>query len=95
MYFDAVEFGKRLRGLRKTAGMTQEELALKLGIEKQHISRMENGARACSIDLLIELSVVLHTSTDYMLMGKEPNKEFTKNQLLSVISQLSGIAQNM
>lgn len=95
MYFDAREFGKRLRGLRKLEGMTQEELAQKLNIEKQHVSRMENGARACSIDLLIELSVVLHTSTDYLLMGKELSKEQMKNELLSVISQLSGIAQRM
>ena len=95
MYFDAREFGKRLRGLRKLEGMTQEELAQKLNIEKQHISRMENGARACSIDLLIELSVVLHTSTDYLLMGKELNKEQMKNEMLSVIDQLAGIAQRM
>mgnify|MGYP003306851748 CR=1 FL=1 len=95
MYLNAEEFGKRLRGLRKLKGMTQEALARKLNIEKQHISRMENGVRLCSIDLLIDLAVVLNTSTDYLLMGKELNKEQTKNELLSVISQLSGIAQQM
>ena len=34
---------------------------------KQHVSRMENGERSCSIDLLIELSCILHVSTDYLL----------------------------
>lgn len=39
------------------AGITQEELAVRLGLaSKQHVSRMENGERSCSIDLLIELS---------------------------------------
>lgn len=70
MKFDAVEFGKRVRGLRTAEGMTQEKLAEKLGINKQHVCRMETGARACSLELLVELSVVLHTTTDYLLMGK-------------------------
>ena len=47
---------------------------------------MENGERSCSIDLLIELSCILHVSTDYLLMGSEPSKEEVKNDLLSIIS---------
>lgn len=43
MYFDPEAFGKRLRSLRKGQGMTQEELAMRVGSEKQHISRMETG----------------------------------------------------
>ena len=42
---------------------------------------MENGERSCSIDLLIELSCILHVSTDYLLMGSEPSKEEVKNDL--------------
>ena len=53
---------------------------------------MENGERSCSIDLLIELSCILHVSTDYLLMGSEPSKEEVKNDLLSIISELSTIA---
>ena len=57
MYFDAKEFGKRLQDVRTSRGITQEELAVRLGLaSKQHVSRMENGERSCSIDLLIELS---------------------------------------
>ena len=75
MYFDAKEFGKRLHDVRTSRGITQEELAVRLGLaSKQHVSRMENGERSCSIDLLIELSCILHVSTDYLLMGSEPSK---------------------
>ena len=64
----------------------------RLGLaSKQHVSRMENGERSCSIDLLIELSCILHVSTDYLLMGGEPSKEEVKNDLLSIISELSTI----
>ena len=99
MYFDAKEFGKRLHDVRTSRGITQEELAVRLGLaSKQHVSRMENGERSCSIDLLIELielSCILHASTDYLLMGSEPSKEEVKNDLLSIISELSTIAKKI
>ena len=96
MYFDAKEFGKRLHDVRTSRGITQEELAVRLGLaSKQHVSRMENGERSCSIDLLIELSCILHVSTDYLLMGSEPSKEEVKNDLLSIISELSTIAKKI
>lgn len=96
MYFDAKEFGKRLHDVRTSRGITQEELAVRLDLaSKQHVSRMENGERSCSIDLLIELSCILHVSTDYLLMGSEPSKEEVKNDLLSIISELSTIAKKI
>ena len=95
MYFRPVEFGKRVQELRKLNGLTQEELAVKIGVEKLHISRMERGVTACSIDLLLDLSSTLRVSTDYLLTGKNPEKEITRTQLLSVISQLSLIAQSI
>lgn len=96
MYFDAKEFGKRLRDARISRGITQEELAVCLGLaSKQHISRMENGERSCSVDLLIELSCILHVSTDYLLMGSEPGKEKIKDELLDIISELTMVAKKI
>lgn len=96
MYFDAKEFGKRLRDARISRGITQEELAVCLGLaSKQHISRMENGERSCSVDLLVELSCILHVSTDYLLMGSEPGKEKIKNELLDIISELTMVAKKI
>ena len=95
MYFRPVEFGKRLQELRKLNGLTQEELAVRVGVEKLHISRMERGVAACSIDLLLDLSSALSVSTDYLLTGENPDKEIIRTQVLSVISQLSIIAQSI
>jgi DNA-binding XRE family transcriptional regulator len=39
--------------------MTQEELAEKLNISREHLGRIERGKYGCSIDLLIELSFTL------------------------------------
>ena len=95
MYFNQVEFGRRVAELRKINGMTQEELAEKLGVEKLHISRMERGVVACSIDLLLEMSTALKVSTDYLLTGQYPDNKIIKIQLESVISQLSRIVQSL
>lgn len=95
MYFDQKEFGKRLKEIRLIRGMTQEELAEMLNINKQHVSRMERGITACSIDLLIELSCHLQISTDYLLMGKDPDTGKQKEQILEVIKKLSSIAMSL
>ena len=96
MYFNQVEFGKRLQECRKSRGITQETLAELLGFaSKQHVSRMERGVESCSLDVLVELSGLLHVSTDYLLMGTNPDKEITKAQLISAIAQLTDIADQL
>ena len=95
MYFDQKEFGKRLKEIRLIRGMTQEELAEMLNINKQHVSRMERGVTACSIDLLIELSCHLQISTDYLLMGIEPDTRRQKEEILEVIGKLSTIVKTL
>ena len=94
-FFDQKELGKRLRETRLIRGMTQEELAEILNVNKQHISRMERGVTACSIDLLVELSCHLQISTDYLLMGKEPDTGRQKEEILEVIAKLSTIVKTL
>ena len=43
--------GNRLRGLRTREGITQKELAAALGIRQHHVSEMEKGTRAISVDM--------------------------------------------
>ncbi|MCF2556013.1 helix-turn-helix transcriptional regulator [Fournierella massiliensis] len=95
MYYDPVEFGKRLRELRLSLGLTQEELAEKLNISLNHMSFLERGLRSCSIDLFVELSFFFDVTLDYLILGPNPRHADNKDQLLDVISQLSRIAKNM
>ena len=80
MYFDQEAFGKRLKELRNIKGITQEELAEKLNISREHLGRIERGKYGCSIDLLIELSYTLNASTDYLLLGCRPEREQDRNR---------------
>jgi transcriptional regulator with XRE-family HTH domain len=97
MYFNQYGFGRRLKECRELIDMTQEELAQMVGVEKQHISRIERGARACSIDLLVILASTLHVSTDYLLMGEcaDKDKEFIRKQMAEMAYLLSMMSHCM
>lgn len=63
-------FGQRFQRLRKNAGLTQEDVASKLNITAQAVSKWENDVSAPDISVLCELSDILKVSQDE-LMGKE------------------------
>ena len=56
---------------------------------------MENGSKACSIDLLMDISSLLEVSTDYLLKGKPLEDSEAKIRLLTAISELQSIANGM
>lgn len=66
-------FGDRLRELRKGQGLTQKQLADRLGVVKSVVSYYESGERYPSYDVLIKISSIFHISTDYLL-GIERNR---------------------
>lgn len=57
--------------LRKAHGMSQEQLAEKLNVSRQSISKWESGESSPEIERLIELSNVFDVSTDYLLKSSE------------------------
>ena len=69
MRFDQAEFGHRIKHLRKTRNLTQEQLATALHISTNHLSKIELGKRGISIDLLLDISAALHVSFECLLKG--------------------------
>jgi len=53
------EIGLRMAELRKIAGLTTEELALRAGVNKSTVNQMEKGKQNVSLDTLIRLSDVI------------------------------------
>ncbi len=64
---DSVKVGKKIYTLRKENSLTQDELASKLMVTRQVISKWELGNSLPSIDLIIELSKLFNTSIDEIL----------------------------
>lgn len=75
-----VNFGKKLKELRKGAGMTQEELAKKLGVTKSVVSYYELHERTPSPDVLVSLAEIFHVTADYLL-GIEHKKTIDVSDL--------------
>lgn len=61
------DFGELLKNLRKSAGLTQKQLAERLGISKNAVSYYEKSLRCPSSDILIKIARVFHVSADYLL----------------------------
>ncbi len=62
-----VEFGSRLRQLRKDRKLTQQQLAELIGVKNSVISFYEVGERTPSPDVLRKLALALHVTADYLL----------------------------
>jgi transcriptional regulator with XRE-family HTH domain len=66
-----VQVASQVRARRTALKLTQEELAVELGVTHQHVSRIEGGHAVPSLELLVRLSRRLGVSTDYLLTGRE------------------------
>ena len=62
-----LRFGETLKQLRKQKGMTQKQLAGRLGLAISAISSYENGTRYPSYDILIKITAIFHVTADYLL----------------------------
>jgi len=66
---DTLKIGRYIQNLRKRAGMTQKELADRLSISFQAVSKWENGDALPDTGILLELCDVLDTTADKLLNG--------------------------
>lgn len=60
--------------LRKQQGWSQEELAMKLGISRQSVSKWESTASIPDLDKIIKLSELFGVSMDYLLKDSEDDE---------------------
>lgn len=60
-------FAKRLKILRLSHRLTQEQIANYLGTSRQAIANYERGKRECGIDSLILLADLFGVSVDYLI----------------------------
>lgn len=66
--------GKRIAYHRKRLGMTQEQLAQRVGVSAQAVSKWENNLSCPDITILPELASIFGISVDELL-GRTPPKE--------------------
>lgn len=77
----------RIQYLRKTNGISQEELADKVGVSRQAVSKWESEQSLPDLEKIITMSDYFGVTTDYILKGIEPvtDKEQKSSELTSKI----------
>lgn len=72
---NSIRVGNFIMSKRKSLGMTQQQLADKLGISFQAVSKWENGTTYPNIELLQDLAAALSVTVDELLTGSERKAE--------------------
>src|SRR3972149_3210870 len=87
------EFGSSLRNLRKQAGLSQRDLAEKVGIDFSYLSKIENGVMSPpSQEVILRLAEVLDADRDELLTlaGRVP---FDIAQILKNLDVLQSLRE--
>lgn len=74
-----MSFAENLKTVRKELGLTQGDLAEKIGMHANHISRYERGEANPSADVLKQFSEALDVSADILLFGDK--KDYLMNSI--------------
>ncbi len=85
------DFAVRLKKAREQIGFTQEQLAEKIGVTRQAVSRWERGHTQPDMEMLVTLSEALQVDAEVLTFGKNPSqyKQFQKKHLVCFISALA------
>ena len=68
--------GERIKEMREKMGLTQEELAERIGVKRNTVWRWENGKAALRAETLERISSILSTETSSLMVGvSEPSAE--------------------
>lgn len=74
-----MEFSERLKDLRKQAGLTQVEVAEKLGISQPAYASWERGAKKPTQENLVKIAQILNVSVDYLVGNSEEKADELDN----------------
>ena len=82
-------FSENLKALRRAKGLTQEELAIRLHVVRQTVSKWEKGLSVPDADLLLRLAEVLDTTVSRLLGADIPEDEGSRNELAEQLSRIN------
>ena len=72
--FDIKKFGGYLSRLRKSADMTQMELADRLNLTRQAVSRYEQGDSFPDVSILVTIADIFHVTLDELISSGDPTR---------------------
>ena len=81
-----MNFSEKLTALRRREGMSQEQLADRLGVTRQSVSKWEGGAAQPELAKLVALSEMFHVSVDYLVKDymEEPERIAAESEIFEL-----------
>ena len=101
MYYDVQKSAERIRKLRESRRLTQNEAAEKMGFSLGGYRKLEQGWNGGSVDSLILVAEFYHVSLDYLVYGE--NRDYisgllnglTEKQKCIVRSNMANLVENL
>ena len=81
----------RIQHLRKSKGISQEELADKVGVSRQAVSKWESEQSTPDIEKVILLSNFFDVTTDYLLKDRTNNRNGTERSDARIFSLVGSV----
>ena len=85
-----MDIAEKIIKLRKTNGWSQEDLAEKLYVSRQAISRWENGTALPDAENVLQISKLFNVTTDYLL-----NDDYESDSYISAIQTATKETENL
>lgn len=82
---DLVKIGRLLQELRKEKGLTQEQLAERMGVARRTVSRWETGSNMPDLDILMELADLYTVDLREILSGERKSERMDREMKETVL----------
>ena len=86
--------GDNLKKLRQSHGLSQEEMAQKLGVVRQTVSKWEKGLSVPDSEMLMEIARRFEIPVS-LLLGESSEPEATENDMKSILEKLTLINEQL
>ncbi|MBQ6698287.1 MAG: helix-turn-helix transcriptional regulator [Oscillospiraceae bacterium] len=83
------EIGQRIRKYRKAHGMSQEQLAEKIGISVTHMSHIETANTKLSLSVFVDIARALEVQTDDLLSDNKGGKQIAEDEIIDILNHSS------
>lgn len=83
-----MEFAKQLKKLRTDKGLSQEDIAQKIHVTRQAVSRWEAGSSVPDLETAVQLATLFDVSLDWLVLDKQPDDNVTNKDILNAVNDL-------
>ena len=90
-----MKLGEKIAAQRRKLGLSQEELASRLNVTRQAVSKWETGASVPELETLVALARIFGVTTDYLLSMEETPESQPQQTTPDLLEHLPGMLGKM